>query len=141
MQAVCPITDRSINEQVARLNALVTVLFVIAFLVFNLWDGILFMMIDFILRGFVDSKYSVVCQMNKWIASRLNLSPKMMNAGPKMFAAQVGVVFTVFILLGMVFDFRVFSQVVALILGVFSFMEFAFSFCVACQLYPFFRKK
>lgn len=141
MQAVCPITDKRINENVSRLNALVTVLFVAAFLVFNFWGGIVFMMVDFALRGFIDSKYSIVCQMNKWIVSKINLSPKLMNAGPKMFAAQFGLVFTAFILLGLLFDMRIISQVVAIVLGVFSFMESAFGFCVACQLYPFLRKK
>ncbi|MDA3928357.1 MAG: DUF4395 domain-containing protein [Prolixibacteraceae bacterium] len=137
---VCPITDSRINERVARLNAFVTVLLVASFLVFNVWYGLAFLAVDFLLRGFVDSKYSPICTMNKWIANKLNFSKKMTNSGPKIFAAQVGLFLSGFALLAFAFNCGTICFVIVGVLGFFSFLESAFGYCVACKLYPFIRR-
>jgi hypothetical protein len=140
MQAVCPITDKRINERVARLNALVTVLLVTSFVFLHFWGALAILAVDFIIRGFFDSKYSPICQLNKWIALKLNMKAKMMNAGPKMFAAQVGMVLSIIALALFFKQCNTVCIAVASILGVFSFLESAFGYCVACKLYPLFRK-
>jgi len=140
MQAVCPITDKKINERVARLNALITVLLVVSFIVFKFWPALVFLAIDFITRGFFDSRCSVICITSKLIVTTFNLKGKVMNAGPKIFAAQVGVVFSIVAITLFFSGFHIAGIVVASLLGVFSFLETAFGFCVACKLYPFFRK-
>lgn len=140
MQAVCPITDQRINEQVARLNAVVTFVLAVSFIIFNFWPGLLFLMIDFIIRGFFDGRYSPLSSVNKQIAKQLNLKVKMINAGPKIFAAQVGGTLSALALLTSLLDCSVFCIAAAGILAFFSLLEAAFSYCVACQLYPFFRK-
>lgn len=140
MQAVCPITDKRINERVARINALITFLMVVSFLVFKFWGALAFLAVDFILRGFFDSRCSLICITSKWIVTRLNLGGKVMNAGPKIFAAQVGVIFSIVALSLFFSGYQVLGIVAASLLGVFSFFETAFGFCVACKLYPIFRK-
>jgi len=141
MQAVCPITDKRIDEKVSRLNAMVTVALMLVFFVFYSWGTLLFLAIDFAIRGFVDSKYSPVCQMNKWIARTFSFDSKPINAGPKIFAAQVGFFLSVLTLLALLFSFKEFGLVIAAMLGFFSFLEFAFGICVACKLYPLIRRK
>lgn len=140
MQNVCPITDKRINEQVARLNAVITVLLVILFIVFEFWPGMLFLFIDFMLRGFFDSRYSPVSQLNVVLARQFNLSEKMMNAGPKIFAAQVGMFLSAVSLIAYAMGCGSVCLVIAGMLGFFSFLESAFGFCVACKLYPFIRR-
>lgn len=140
MQAVCPITDQRINERVARLNALLTLLFVVAFIFFKFWLGLTFLMVDFALRGFIGGKYSMLSNLNKWVVEKLNLSPKMINAGPKIFAAQVGLFLSLIALVGFLVGCSEACLVVAGILGFFSLLEAAFGYCVACKLYPLFRK-
>jgi hypothetical protein len=140
MQAVCPITDKMINERVARINALITVLLVASFLIFKLWGALIFLAVDFILRGFFDSKCSLICLTSKWIVSRFNIGGKVMNAGPKIFAAQVGVVLSIVALALFISGFQISGLVVASLLGLFSYLESAFGFCIACKLYPLFRK-
>lgn len=141
MQAVCPITEKRIDEKVARLNALFTVAMVMMYFLFGFWPVMLFMAIDFFIRGFVDSKYSPVCQMNKWNAKGLGISPKIVNAGPKIFAAQVGFVLTFVSSLAYFFNILDLTSALMIMLGVFSFLEAAFGICVACKLYPFLRKR
>jgi hypothetical protein len=140
MQAVCPITDKKINERVARINAFITVLLVVSFIVFNFWPALVLLAIDFVTRGFFDSRCSVICITSKWIVSTFNLKGKVMNAGPKIFAAQVGLVFSIVAITLFFAGFQIAGIAVASILGLFSFLETAFGFCVACKLYPLFRK-
>ncbi len=140
MQTVCPITDKRINERVARLNGLVTALLIAVFFVFNFQIALWVLMIDFAIRGFVDGKYSPICRMNIWIANKLNLSPKIINAGPKIFAAQVGLFLTIIALVSTMTNFTTICIVFASVLGFFSFLESFFGYCVACKLYPLFRK-
>jgi predicted membrane protein len=140
MQNVCPITDKRINEQVARLNGVVTVLLVILFILFDFWPGMLFLSIDFMLRGFFDSRLSPICQFNIVLARQLNLTEKMMNAGPKIFAAQVGMLLSGVALATFALNCGTICLVIAGMLGFFSFLESAFGFCVACKLYPFIRR-
>ena len=140
MQAVCPITSQRINERVARFNALLTFLLVISFIVFNFWFGLVFLMFDFILRGFIGGKYSLMSKMNKWVVEKLDLSPKMVNAGPKIFAAQVGTVLSVLAVVGFSFGCSGICLILAGVLAFFSFLEAVFGYCVACKLYPLFRK-
>jgi hypothetical protein len=140
MQAVCPITDKKINERVARINAFITVLLVLSFILFKFWPALIFLAIDFITRGFFDSRCSVICITSKWIVNRFSLGGKVMNAGPKIFAAQVGVVFSVVAITLFFAGFSLAGLVTASVLALFSFLETAFGYCVACKLYPFFRK-
>jgi hypothetical protein len=140
MQAVCPITDKNINERVARLNALITVILLISFLVFRLWGALVFLAIDFILRGFFDSKCSLICITSKWFVKRFIPGGKVMNAGPKIFAAQIGMVLSIVAVALFISGFKVAGLVTASILALFSFLEAAFSYCVACKIYPYLRK-
>jgi len=140
MQNVCPITDKRINEQVSRLNAFVTLILVTLFIVFKFWPGLLFLVIDFLIRGFIDGKFSPISQFNIWLAKQLNLSDKLINAGPKIFAAQVGLLLTTISLVAFAFNCGVICLVIAGMLGFFSFLESAFGYCVACKLYPFIRR-
>jgi hypothetical protein len=139
MQAICPITDKRINERVARINALITFLLVASFIIFKFWGALVFLVFDFILRGFFDSKCSLICITSKWIVTRFKIGGKIMNAGPKIFAAQVGMVLSMVAVVLFLLGFQISGIFVASILGLFSFLESAFSFCVACKLYPLFR--
>jgi hypothetical protein len=140
MQSVCPITDKIINERVARINALLTVLLVSSFLLFRFWGALVFLGFDFILRGFFDSRCSLICITSKWIVTHFMKGGKVMNAGPKIFAAQVGTVLSIGSLSMYVFNFHLIGIVFASILLFFSFLESAFGYCIACKLYPIIRK-
>lgn len=140
MQAVCPITDKRINENVARVNAAIAFILAGTFVFFHFWEALVILSGDFIIRGFIDSKYSPVCMASKAIVSTFNLKGKLINAGPKIFAAQVGMVLSV-IAVGFFFkQCNTVCLISASLLGVFSFLESVFGFCVACKLYPLFRK-
>jgi len=134
--ALCPISINKIDENVARLNGTFTVVLLASFLITQNIITIVFLAVDFLLRGAELGKYSPLTILSKYILNVFNTKKRPINAGPKIFAARIGVVFSVSILLFSVFQLTTVSLVLATIFGVCALLEAAFSFCVACQLYP-----
>jgi len=134
--AICPISNQKINETVARLNGLFTVLFLIAFVLTNNLFIISSLLVDFLLRATNNSKYSVFTIVSKSLVRRFALKERFINAGPKVFAARIGLVFSVSILLTTLLGFEVASFTLAGIFGVCAFLESAVGFCIACEIYP-----
>lgn len=139
MESVCPITNKSINERGARINALISFLLVIIFIITKNPAILAFLAIDFSIRGFFDVKYSPVSLMSKWLVKVLNLKSKSINAGPKIFAAQIGMVFCLSAFLLQIAMLPSAAILVISILALFSFLETAFGLCVACKIYPILR--
>ena len=138
--AICPISNQKINETVARLNGLFTVLLLISFVITTNAFIVGFLLIDFLLRATNNSKFSPLAIISKSIAKQLALKQKMINAGPKIFAARIGVVFSVLILATSLLGFETASLSLTGIFGLCAFLEAAFGFCVACEIYPFVYK-
>ncbi|PWD99146.1 DUF4395 domain-containing protein [Marinilabilia rubra] len=135
--AFCPVSPKVVNENVARLNATFTTLLVILFLLtFNI-ILMAFLLTDFLIRSIDKAKYSPLAITSRGISKTLSLKTQKINAGPKLFAARIGMLFSV----ATVFLFFIGTSptafIVACVLGVFSFLEAAFGFCVACKVYPY----
>jgi len=135
--AFCPISERKINEQVARINAAFTVIFLIIFAYTGSFWFMAFMTIDFLLRATSFAQYSLIGITSKQIVKILQVKVLLINAGPKIFAARIGLILSSIILGATVFSFNTLALSVAAILGLFSFLEAAFGYCVACKVYPF----
>jgi hypothetical protein len=135
--AVCPVSDKKINERVARINGLFTVLLLAFSGLTHSIVPVIFLSIDFFLRSFDFSKYSLVAVSSRGIVSYLGLNASMINAGPKIFAARIGLILSSFIITLFFFHAYLPALSIAGILGLFSFLEGAFGICVACEIYPF----
>jgi hypothetical protein len=138
--AICPISDKKINERVARINATFTVLLLIVFALTRQWFIPAFLAVDFLMRSGNLSRYSPIGFSSRNIIQLLSLEESLINAGPKIFAARIGLVFSVIILLATLIGLITTALVFATILGIFSFLEAAFGICVACKLYPYVYK-
>jgi len=140
MQNICPISLNRIDENVARLNGLFTTTFSVVYILVG-WKIIpLLMFADFFIRGFDEARYSLLSKTSRAISTGLQLKTKMINAGPKIFAAQVGTLLTAVAVLAHYFDYPPLAMGAIGMLGFFSFLEGAFGLCVACKIYPFLRK-
>lgn len=138
--AICPISINKVDENVARLNGIFTVLLLTAFAISGNILPVLFLFFDFVLRGAELSKFSPLAIISKQILKLLNINKKPINAGPKIFAARIGVLFSFGIVL---FYFLQIQSVALVFTGVFAFCAFLegfFGYCVACQIYPFVYK-
>jgi len=135
--ALCPVSDKKINERVARINGAFTVVLLILSALSQSIYPVIFLAIDFVLRAFNYVRYSPVAITSRGIVSYLALDNKFINAGPKIFAARIGLVLSSLIIVAFALNAYKTALAIGGILGLFSFLEAAFGLCVACEIYPF----
>ena len=134
--ALCPVSDKRINAQIARINGSFTVLLLIVFGLTQNIIPVLILAVDFLLRATDYSKYSLIAISSRSIVSYLGLNASLVNAGPKIFAARLGFIFSTLIIMLLLVNNTLPALVFAGVLGLFSFLEAAFGLCVACTIYP-----
>lgn len=137
---LCPISDKQIDENVARMNAAFTFALIVIFGLSQSIIPVIFLAVDFLLRSTGLSIYSPLGLMSRRIVLALDINKSQINAGPKIFAARLGLFMTTLIALLMVFNATWTAFLLAGILALFSFLEAAFSICVACEIYPYLYK-
>lgn len=138
--AFCPISFKKIDEHVARLNGFFTVILLVVFLLTTNIIPVLFLVADFFVRSIEKPQYSPLAIISKFILKLLKVNPQLINAGPKIFAARIGLLFSVLVGLSVVFGLGTTAVVFTVIFGVCALLEAAIGFCVACRIYPFVYK-
>ena len=138
MVKICPVSEKQINENVSRMNAFFTVVFVIAGILTRSVYFPLILTFDFLLRNIMEGRLSPVVHLNRYMAGVLSVRRRMINAGPKIFAARVGLILSSIAVLLNIVSSAGASVVPMVLLGLFSFLEMACGYCVACKLYPYF---
>ena len=140
MSLVCPISEYKTDENIARVNASITLLFVLLFL-FTPYKWIIFLLlVDFILRRVIHGRYSYITRISKFTSGALGFKKVSINAGPKLFAANVGFVLSALIASFYFTGLVNVSFALAGILAFFTILESVFNICAACLLYPFVSK-
>ncbi len=135
MGLVCPFSVRQVDEKVVRVTALLVVALAIAGMYTDLrWAGIV-LAVDFFIRGFTPWPISYIALLGKAIARALRLQGKPINAGPKIFAARLGFVFSAVTAVLAFVGFGGAAIVVILMLAVCAALEGLFGFCVGCHVY------
>lgn len=142
---VCPISDQRVNEQVTRINALLTIVVLVLAFVLNSVLLLAFLMADFFIRAFTEMKYSPISFTSHSVRNALSLSVKMIDKAPKIFAARLGFLMSTIIAVLYILNYTVASAAIAGILIFFATLEFAFGICVGCLIYtylilPFYKK-
>ena len=133
---VCPISKAKVNKAVARLTGAFVVLAVAAYAITDFLPIILFLAIDFYIRAYTDRQFSPLSYLACQIIKALKSKPVWIDKAPKVFAARVGLIFSVTVTL-LHFASPIAALSVAGILGFFAFLESAFSFCVGCVVYTY----
>ena len=135
--AICPISDKRINENIARGNAFITVIFLVVYAFTTSPFVILFLLFDFLLRGLELASYSPVAILAAKINQLLAVKPKIINAGPKIFSARIGAIFSLLIVVSALSGWEAVAWIFTTIFGICAFLEAVFAFCVACEIYPY----
>lgn len=140
---ICPISPLRVNENVVRLTASGIALLVVFYLATGSPSLILVLLLDFSLRAFTTLKYSPLSWLAAQIAQRLALPEIKIDKAPKIFAARVGFLFSVVILV-LAFIHPLSSLVVSVVLLGFALLEAVFNICAGCLVYsyvvfPFFK--
>jgi hypothetical protein len=123
--------DASQNK--IRIIALIVFIVTLLFIYFNFILIPIFLAIDFALRGFNLGKYSLLSIISSKIANYLPFADKPIFFPPKQFAAKIGFIFSLSIV---IFYFvNINSIIVASILAFFAAMEAFFNICMGCIVY------
>ena len=141
INASCPISYDLVNEKLTRIYSGFTFVSLLIYVVTPFKWFLLLSAFDFIIRVTVGVKYSPICFVIRKSLLLLNTKPHNVNAGPKKFAAKIGLAFTVSMSLLYLFDM---PEIIGLVLGVFSLVavgaEVFFQYCIACTMYSWFVK-
>jgi hypothetical protein len=137
MVKICPVSARRVNENLSRFNASFTVVMSVLFLFTNSPVFLLVLVVDFILRNILEGRLNPVTHFNNYLITIIHIPNHPINAGPKIFAARVGLLLSVLATLFLFSGNLMAAFIVIGILAVFSFLESVFNFCVACKLYPY----
>lgn len=136
VEILCPITNKSTDEHVARLNAAFTVIFLLSYFLTSNIVPVVFLLLDFAVRAIERPEWSILVKVSKWLLQKFNVKPKLINAGPKIFAARIGSFFSLITILLFWLKLPTISFAFATVFFVFAFLESALNYCVACKIYP-----
>ena len=135
MTESCPISPDSIDDRATRIGAGLVILLTLASLgLGRVWLPLL-LTVDFGLRSRDWSAWSPVAQMAKGLRSLAGLQPQPINAGPKRFAALVGVLFSLGIALALFFHHPRPALALGAVLILCAALEAFLGFCVGCKVY------
>lgn len=130
----CPVNFVSVNGNIVRIIAL-QVFMISALYVITSWAPlIIFLLADFFARGFGFYKFSILAHVSTWMVRLLHLRNKPIDQAPKLFAARLGIVLSLLILI-FHSGFPVIAMSFAVLFSLFSFLESALGFCAGCYLY------
>jgi hypothetical protein len=137
LSAICPISEKKVHAFLPRLNASITFLLLVAYLLTGSLIIPLLLVFDFLLRASDFGRYSLISITSDQTIRIFEISGNLINAGPKLFAARIGLLFAIFVTVAQLAGFVPLAQIIASVLALFSFLEAAFGFCLACEIYPF----
>lgn len=139
MQKVCPIAPKMVPAVVPRLVAtFVIILSGIFIMVPNPWIP-LFLTFDFFMRGVIHKYTPLGCGSSELAKLFKKTEPKI-NAGPKWFAAKLGLIMVALILISFLLGHVLVAQVLAGVLIILASLEAVFAFCLGCLIYPYWLK-
>ncbi len=140
MAPACPIDYQQIDANVARLTGvLVFLCLATAILTGASWLYLL-LLVDFAARAFRKPQLSLLGTLARSIRPLVVREPAPVNAGPKLFAARIGLLFAVTLVLLQLAGQSTAVVVVGSLFALCAGLEGFVGFCVACVLYPYFRR-
>ncbi len=129
------------SESIVRSTALSVFLLLMCALAFQAHYLLFFLSADFLLRAAGKSAWSPLAWVSKNVLAHiLPFSNRKIYEPPKRFAASIGFFFSLTAAVLFSLEFVTAAYVVTAVLALFSFLEFAFSFCAGCMIHSFLQK-
>jgi len=136
-ELICPVSSERVNERVVRCNALLTILVVGTAIFFKSPVLLLLLVADFYVRAFTTLKTSPLTYISRNIVLLLKLELKAIDKAPKIFAARLGFLMSLAILILFLVGFLNAALVIAGILSLFAMLELTIGFCAGCYIYSY----
>lgn len=134
---ICPVSNEKANENVVRITAFWVILLTGLFILFPNPYIPLYLAFDFYIRAFTKLRYSPISWISAGIARSLSFSPRWIDKAPKIFAARVGFLFAVMMLVLTLSGGSIAAASTASVLVLFAFLECGLNFCAGCWVYTY----
>lgn len=131
----CPVDGTKVNEPVVRIVAILVAILAVAGILLNQPLIFALLIYDFLVRGFVDRKYSILRYLALHANDITGFKEKLIDAAPKTFAAKIGFIFSVIILIALLLNWTLFAMVTTAVLLICALLEGVFGYCVGCEFY------
>lgn len=135
---LCPIAGYKIDEENARLvAAFVVVGLILAWIAPEVWSELVvfFLGVDFAARAASRPSWSPLARISRYVLRIADRSPRLVDAGPKRFAARIGLGFVLALLAAKFTGSQGVFFALSSILGVCAALEAGFGFCVGCRIH------
>lgn len=136
----CPADFKPVNENKIRLTALWVVILTSIYLRTNEVTFVAILLSDFFLRGFNFGKYSPLHLLSDQVIRIFHLAYKPIDQASKRFAAKIGFVLTITILVTHILTWINLAHFLAIVIILFALMESVFGFCAGCHVYTIYKK-
>ncbi len=136
-ELICPVSNERVNEKVVRCNALLTILLVATAIFLESHLLLLLLVADFYVRAFTTLRTSPLTYISMNIVLWLKLELKTIDKAPKIFAARLGFLMSLTILVLFLGGLLNAALGVAGILSLFALLELTIGFCAGCYIYSF----
>ncbi len=142
---ICPVSPEKTDGNVARVTGFFMASMVGGYLATNNILFIALIAVDFLIRSIPGAKFSPFSWIACLVTRLFNLKYKQINKGQKIFAARIGLVFSLTSIILFLFN-PIASVTVAATLMFFALLGSLFNLCAGCILYsyliyPFFEKR
>ncbi|MEJ7586312.1 MAG: DUF4395 domain-containing protein [Ferruginibacter sp.] len=136
----CPVDLVLINGQKARFTAGGIFILALIYLFSYYWPIPAFLIIDFLVRGFNLGRYSLLNFISVKLIQVFEIKSNPTDQAPKRFAAKIGFIFSIAILITLALQLKTWTLILALILATFALLESFFGYCAGCYMYNLYSK-
>lgn len=140
MSKSCPISLKSVDANLIRINSVYITLVFTLFLFTQEIPIILFLVIDFITRVLIKKEYSLLFMISKFTQEKLAVQKDIVDEAPKKLASFFGLAFVIIIACASLLHLQTFAYVVSSILLACLMLEVIFSYCLGCEIYHLYKK-
>jgi len=134
-ELICPVSPERVDENRVRVTALGVVFLMGVFFVTGnaLFPALL--IVDFYIRAFTGLPYSPLSWLAHKFVKVMGTKPVLIDKAPKVFAARIGLLFTIVTTISSILGFSLLAYIVGATLVLFAFLECGINFCMGCWVY------
>lgn len=134
------LTNGQADENIIRIIAYLVVLITFTGIVSHNWIPSFFLFLDFSIRAFGNSRFSLLKQLASQTAYLFRVPVKPIYAAPKKFAAGIGAALCLTIATTQFFQLESTALILSATLLGFATLESFFGICAGCYVYTFIQK-
>ncbi len=140
MSNACPLNFTKVDSNVSRFGALFVALLVLTYLYTSNVYILLFLLVDFVLKLFLNPGISPIMILAESLKSIFKIKEKYADGGAKKLAGYFGLFFVTSLLVTHFLDVWFISLSIAFVFLLCSLLDVFFDYCIGCKIYFIIKK-